>query len=61
MAEQQKIEKQSAKRKDETATPEGKKDDKLVKALDEIIDSIDDVLYENAEAFVSSFTQKGGQ
>jgi ubiquitin-like protein Pup len=30
-------------------------------ALDSLLDSIDEVLSENAEAFVSSFVQKGGQ
>lgn len=29
--------------------------------LDELLDQIDDVLYENADAFVSGFVQKGGQ
>ncbi len=29
--------------------------------IDEILDAIDEVLEENAEAFVNSYTQKGGQ
>ena len=34
---------------------------KLKKELDDILDEIEEVLVENAEAFVSSYRQKGGE
>ena len=48
--------KRIAKEVGETAT----RDEKL-KDIDEILDEIDEVLEENAETFVSSYIQKGGQ
>jgi len=38
-----------------------KKNAKLKQDLDDLLDEIDDVLVENAEAFVNSYEQKGGQ
>ncbi len=35
--------------------------DKLKAELDELLDEIDEVLEENAEDFVRSYVQKGGQ
>ncbi len=38
-----------------------KQGDKLKAELDELLDDIDEVLEENAEDFVRSYIQKGGQ
>ena len=35
--------------------------EKLAAETDDLLDEIDDVLEENAEAFVKAFTQKGGE
>lgn len=43
------------------ATPSSKQGDKLKAELDELLDEIDEVLEENAEEFVRSYVQKGGQ
>jgi ubiquitin-like protein Pup len=43
---------------DPVATDSG---DKLKAELDELLDEIDDVLETNAEDFVKSYVQKGGQ
>lgn len=37
------------------------KGEKIKKDLDKIIDEIDDVLEENAEEFIRSYVQRGGQ
>jgi ubiquitin-like protein Pup len=37
------------------------KGEKLKEEMDEILDEIDSVLEENAEEFVKSYVQKGGQ
>jgi prokaryotic ubiquitin-like protein Pup len=37
------------------------KGQKLTEEMDEILDEIDSVLEENAEEFVKSYVQKGGQ
>ncbi len=37
------------------------KNDKLKQDLDDLLDEIDATLEENAEAFVASYIQKGGQ
>jgi ubiquitin-like protein Pup len=34
---------------------------KIKKSLDEVIEDIDDVLEENAEEFVKSYVQRGGE
>ena len=38
-----------------------KQGDKLKAELDELLDEIDEVLEDNAEEFVRSYVQKGGQ
>ena len=38
-----------------------KKGDELKKGMDDIIDAIDDVLEKDAEGFVKSYIQKGGE
>lgn len=43
---------------DVAAAPQG---EKLKAELDELLDEIDEVLEENAEDFVRSYVQKGGQ
>jgi ubiquitin-like protein Pup len=45
-----------------TANPEvAEKGAKIKKSLDEVLDDIDDVLEENAEEFVKSYVQRGGE
>lgn len=39
----------------------GESGDKLKSELDDLLDEIDDVLEENAEEFVKSYVQKGGE
>ena len=41
-----------------TSTPKG---EKLKEEMDDILDEIDSVLEENAEEFVKSYVQKGGE
>lgn len=45
----------------EQAVKDTKRREKLDGDVDSILDEIDDVLEENAEEFVQSFRQKGGQ
>jgi prokaryotic ubiquitin-like protein Pup len=45
----------------EELPPTSKQGDKLKAELDELLDDIDEVLEENAEDFVRSYIQKGGQ
>ena len=58
------------KRKQPAATPESEVEEAPVRAetgekikaeLDDLLDEIDDVLEENAEEFVKSYVQKGGE
>ena len=73
---QEQVEKQSSKKTEEVEEVQAKDlsneeldasvEDTLAKideelGLDDILDEIDDVLEENAEEFVNSFVQKGGQ
>lgn len=47
---------------DETVAPAStEQSDNLKAELDELLDNIDEVLEENAEEFVRSYVQKGGQ
>ena len=47
---------------EEQSTDEGKeRREKLTDDVDAILDEIDEVLEENAEEFVRSYVQKGGQ
>ena len=66
MAAQENAEHKKAQRRDEVeeveefaATAQNK--DALDADVDSILDEIDEVLEENAEDFVKSFVQKGGQ
>ena len=38
-----------------------KKGEKLKEELDKLLDDLDDILEENAEEFVASYVQRGGQ
>ncbi len=45
-----------------TANPElAKKGKKLKEDIDKLLDEIDDILEENAEEFVKSYVQRGGE
>lgn len=46
---------------EEEAAPGSPQGEKLKAELDELLDEIDEVLEENAEDFVRSYVQKGGQ
>ena len=46
---------------DEAAPPVTETGDKLKAELDDLLDEIDEVLETNAEDFVKSYVQKGGQ
>ena len=64
MAEQEQVRKQAPARREETVeeTPAVSEQGEKIKAeLDDLLDEIDDVLETNAEDFVKSFIQKGGQ
>ncbi len=64
MAEREQKKKQSTTRSDEVvadAPPVAKQGEKLKAELDELLDEIDEVLEDNAEEFVRSYIQKGGQ
>ncbi len=45
----------------EEAPPSTEKGEKLKADLDELLDEIDEVLEDNAEEFVRSYVQKGGE
>jgi ubiquitin-like protein Pup len=45
----------------DTAPATGEAGEKLKAELDDLLDEIDDVLETNAEDFVKSYVQKGGQ
>ncbi len=66
MAEQTKKETRPAKPSDSgdtgVANPEvAKKGKKLKEDVDKLLDEIDDILEENAEEFVKSYVQRGGE
>lgn len=65
MAEREQIKKSAPARGEETEVEEvptsTKKGDELKAELDDLLDEIDEVLEENAEEFVRSYVQKGGQ
>jgi prokaryotic ubiquitin-like protein Pup len=46
---------------DEVAPAAGKQGEKIKADLDDLLDEIDSVLEDNAEEFVKSYVQKGGQ
>ena len=64
MAEREQVRKQAPARREETveeapaATEHG---EKIKAELDDLLDEIDQVLETNAEDFVKSYIQKGGQ
>lgn len=65
MAEREQIRKQPVQREvdevAEAAPAAAKQGDKLKAELDDLLDEIDEVLEVNAEEFVKSYVQKGGQ
>jgi ubiquitin-like protein Pup len=65
MAEREQIKKPAPQRQDEEEIEEApatsEKGEKLKAELDDLLDEIDDVLETNAEDFVKSYVQKGGE
>ncbi len=64
MAEREQIKKTAPSRTEETvedAPAASEKGEKLKAELDDLLDEIDDVLETNAEDFVKSYVQKGGE
>jgi len=65
MAEQEQRRKQAPARSDdvsvEHAVPSTEQGDKIKAELDDLLDEIDEVLESNAEDFVKSYVQKGGE
>ncbi len=64
MAERVHKQKQTSDRSDEVgaeASATTEQGDKLRAELDDLLDEIDDVLESNAEDFVKSYIQKGGE
>jgi prokaryotic ubiquitin-like protein Pup len=64
MAERTQKQKPAAGRTEETvadAPTASKQGEKLKADLDDLLDEIDEVLESNAEEFVKSYVQKGGQ
>jgi ubiquitin-like protein Pup len=64
MAEQQRKQRAAPARTDEVveeAPATTERGDKLKAELDDLLDEIDEVLETNAEEFVKSYVQKGGQ
>jgi ubiquitin-like protein Pup len=64
MAEREQIKKSAPPRTEEEVEEvpaANKKGDELKAELDDLLDEIDEVLEENAEEFVRSYVQKGGE
>ena len=65
MAEREQIRKQAPARTEDEEVEEvpttNKKGEELKAELDDLLDEIDEVLEENAEEFVRSYVQKGGE
>jgi prokaryotic ubiquitin-like protein Pup len=64
MAEREQKRKQAPARTDEVpeaVTAPARQGEKLKAELDDLLDEIDEVLEDNAEEFVRSYVQKGGQ
>jgi prokaryotic ubiquitin-like protein Pup len=64
MAEREQLRKSAPARREETVeeTPSASEQGEKIKAeLDDLLDEIDQVLETNAEDFVKSYVQKGGQ
>jgi ubiquitin-like protein Pup len=65
MAEREQIKRQTPSRTDgetiDDVPTTSKKGEELKAELDDLLDEIDEVLEDNAEEFVRSYVQKGGQ
>lgn len=64
MAEREQVRKPAKEREDDEvveAPATSERGEKLKAELDDLLDEIDDVLETNAEDFVKSYVQKGGQ
>jgi ubiquitin-like protein Pup len=64
MAEREQVRKPAPARQDEEVTEapaRSEKGEKIKAELDDLLDEIDEVLEENAEDFVRSYVQKGGE
>ena len=65
MAEREQIKKRATKKGDEevedVAPANSEQGEKLKAEMDDLLDEIDEVLDTNAEEFVKSYVQKGGQ
>ncbi|HVX18008.1 MAG TPA: ubiquitin-like protein Pup [Acidimicrobiales bacterium] len=64
MAEREQIRRPAPARQEETveeAPARSEQGEKLKAEMDDLLDEIDDVLETNAEEFVKSYVQKGGQ
>ena len=64
MPEQKRVQKKGGGAGDESDAGQASttaKGEKLKEEMDEILDEIDEVLEENAEEFIKSYVQKGGQ
>jgi prokaryotic ubiquitin-like protein Pup len=65
MAEQQRKQKPTGKQRtedvEEVAPAATEKGEKIKEEIDDLLDEIDSVLESNAEDFVRSYVQKGGQ
>ncbi len=64
MAEREQKKKSAPPKREETvedAPSKSESGEKIKAELDELLDEIDDVLETNAEDFVKSYVQKGGQ
>jgi prokaryotic ubiquitin-like protein Pup len=65
MAEREQIKKKATKKGEEdveeVAPASSERGEKLKDEMDDLLDEIDEVLESNAEEFVKSYVQKGGQ
>jgi ubiquitin-like protein Pup len=65
MAERERKQKPAPKEReevvDEEVTAKSERGEKLKEDIDDLLDEIDSVLEDNAEEFVRSYVQKGGQ
>lgn len=64
MAERKQVKKESTKRTEEVedvAPASSEQGEKLKAEMDDLLDEIDEVLDSNAEEFVKSYVQKGGE
>jgi prokaryotic ubiquitin-like protein Pup len=59
--EQKRVQKKAGDGDDAGQTTSTAKGEKLKEEMDEILDEIDEVLEENAEEFIKSYVQKGGE